>query len=798
MAYPGKILAAITAGTYQFRIGPTYNITEEYSAFGSRWPFLVFIGPSGNVARLPNPNRMENFEYKTSPVERPNLSPSGWRGSALVGSNCIEWIGKEMLFVVDRQAWSYNEVYVFAPGGLTDRLVQPADSPPLTMTMPRTDVRNGLGKSFFNGKLIGTVVQDGTYYKKIQSNRWEDRGLTTLLTVCDRTQFARTSMGVGDNASMFDYRQAYRPNTQLRFFSSDWCTRFYGGSTSTSGYLSVVEGFDLPWNHDAIFIGSFNDATNYGGNHLWQLDAQNLYNQFADYLQTQTIYHGGLLYVIKECAVGATRPGNVCGFGFTPLLMEGSQDIPIDFTIYDRSENHYINHEPTPYAQAPFDAQYKCPVVDGNKLYLLQPDGRFLQVVNGEVIQIVNIKSQLQLTSNYASGVYGGVLRSCGHYEEEDGSDSIWLGINTTYKCYGVKLGNTFHAFLNYQLENGRGGVMWATSTDMLNFTDQTSQLPASGIIAPSGFTQGEYLTKISPYQFSGYENFSTIYPQAATSGVPSGVVGKAIQTQPSGWIQASGIHGIWNGSGTFTGAYPADRTQWEIPMYYDAKTKFLFPTWTKEPIAFAKTGLVPTGVKFEGYRWNGVNNYHVYGVKDQTEEKVHLFFTEDVLNHSGPGDNAIGGNTGKNPPDQVLYYTLDQAGTWTFKNQFKSRRLSWVTPTDMLEPAVLLSSGTIRRPFPYENRTNQVVYQPFTVYDWPYFGKVNITAQYSTDYGDTWSAATPHATLSSGLSNVDTGSFAIDPSGTIGNQYMFAWDYLTDVGNNQFDWVQFRLRATG
>jgi hypothetical protein len=745
---------------------------------------------------------MEDWN-STVVVGQVNLSPSGWRGSALLGSNCIEWAGKEMLFVADRQAWEYHDIYVFAPGGIAGRLVQPAELPVLTISIPYTDVRNGLGKSFYyGGRLNGTVVQDGTYYKKIQCNRYGSfgagRGLTTLSTICDRVQCVRTSVGTSDPHSMFEYKQAYRPNSPSRFFSSDWCTRFRGGTVTTSGYLSIVEGFDLPWNFDCTSNGNFNDNTNYGGNHLWELDAQNSFNQFADYLQTQTIYHGGLLYVIKECAVGVTRPGNICGFGLTPLLIDGSKDIPIDHTIHDRSETHYINHEPSTQSQAPFDAQYKCPVVDGNKLYLVQSDGRFLQVVNGEVVEITNIKTQLQLTSSYASGVYGGSLKSCGHYEEEDGGDSVWFGPNTTYKCYGVKLGNTLHTFLNYQLENGRGGVMWATSTDMLNFTDQTSQLPASGIIAPSGFTQSEYLTKISPYQFSGYENFDTIWPQGAVSGLPSGVTGAARQVEPSGWIQASGVHGVWSGSGTFTGAYPEDRTQWDIPMYYGARTKFLFPTWTREPVGFAKDGLVPSGLQFEGYRWNGVNNYHVYGVKDETEEKVHLFFTEDVLNHSGPGDSQIGGNSGKNPPDQVLYYTLDQNGNWTFMNQFKSRRMSWVIPTDMLEPALLLSSGTVRRPFPYEDRTSQVVYQPFTVYDWPYFGKVNVTAQYSTDYGDTWNAATPHATLSSGLSNVDTGSFAVDPSGTIGKQYMFAWDYMTDVGNNQFDWVQLRLRAIG
>ena len=798
MAYPGKVLAAITAGTYQFRIGPNYALTENYNAFGPRWPVLVFIGPSGNVARLPEPSKMDDHEFKTSPVERPNLSSSGWRGSALVGSNCIEWIGKEMLFVTDRQGWDYHDVFVFAPGGLTDRLVQPAEYPSFTLTRPRTDIRNGLATSYYNGaKLYGSVVQDGTYYKKIQSNKYGGAGLTSLLTVCDRVQFTRTSRSVGDNGSMFDYRQAYRPNSQIKFYSIGWCTRFRGGTYSPSGYLSIVEGFDLPWNNDAV-AGSFGDNTNYGGNHLWELDAQNTFSQFADYLQTQTIYHGGLMYVIKECAVGVTRPGNACGFGFTPILIEGSQDIPIDYTMYDRAESHYINPTPQTTPKNPFDAQYKCPVVDGNKLYLLQPDGRLLQAVNGEVVQITNIKTQLQLTSNYASGVYGGVLRSCGHYEEEDGSDSLSYGPNTTYKCYGIKLGNTFHAFLNYQLENGRGGVMWATSTDMLNFTDKTSQLPASGIIAPSGFTQSAYLTKISPYQFSGYENFSTIWPLGAASGLPSGVTGKTIKAQPSGWIQASGIHGAWDGSGTYTGAYPADRTQWDIPMYFGAKTKFLFPTYTIEPTLFLKDGLIPVGDKFTGYRWNGVNNYHVYGVKDQTEEKVHLFFTEDVLNHTGPGDNQIAGTAGKNPPDQVLYYTLDQNGVWEFKNQFKSRRLSWVTPTDMLEPAVLMSSGTMRRPFPYEDRANGVVYQPFTVYDWPYFSEVDVAAQYSTDYGETWNSATAHTVLSSGLTNVNTGSFAVDPSGTIGKQYMFAWDYLTDVGNNQFDWVQFRLRAIG
>ena len=761
MYYPGKILAGLSVGGPPFlSVLPTTPSQPDYRSFGKYNPVLMFIGPSGNVARLPKPQD-EFSDYGFTDRGIPiRFSPSGWQGVGQIGSNCLAWGGNELLFFVDLYPGS-----IYTVGGLIGSFQPWGTSGPKDIPSAWPGVYNA-PRLADTGPLAGSIravwsfparVQDETYYRMIGRTGGGYYKNATLLTVAERCHvFNTTRFG----SAMPLYRNGYYyGGREIPYFTGD---EMVEGGGLGSGYVPILDGFAMiyPYYAQGVYYGA--------QQHHQRADGTYAYGVQGNVVQNRTIFFQGRLYLVSEAVISAGVPAAPCAYGMIPLLREGAYDEQVGWGAH----KGYVAYKPRTSAYTPFDGpKYRCPIKYNGRLLVLQNDGRLLEVADGQVTQLTTVQNELP-TSQWVSGVYGGDM-GYGHN-------------NNSYVCYGVQLGTTLHLFLNY-LKTGEGaGVAWVTTDDLVTWVDRTTSLPSSGIIPSSGLTQSQYLGRISPYKFSGWEDFTTVGPD----GWPSG----ATRCNPSGWVQISSIDTEWGGSGTFLNTnYNQTPDNWDVPMYYDQRTKFLSPTMVVEPTGFTE-GLAPVGVGPSGYRWDGVSNYHVLGVKDETEEKAHLFFTPDVINND-EGDPAI---TDLNPPNQTLYFILDQNMNWTFRNQFRCKRMAWVEPTDMVEPSILLESGNYEKRFPYEDRLNQVVYQPFTIYDWPLFTDVNLEVQYTLDYGANWSSATPHSTLSCSMTGLDTGSLAVDPSGTIGKEYTFAWDYMTDVGNNRHDHVQFRIRAVG
>jgi hypothetical protein len=765
--YKGKVLIAIgTGGNYMLGQGD-FNY-PVYSSYGALNPFMVFIGPSGNVARAPKPQELNgNGVYFGDIIRTP---ASGWSGMNSLGTNCCAWGGNELIFFCDGDRGTIVDsaamTNAFQPYGTDGVLEIPYAHPGDTWNTPRQYAGQSINSSPEENRpnAIRGRVQDDTYYKQIaRANANLYYKNHCLLTICDRCH----EIQLNPPGVYSVYCRAFKFATPHKYHSKEELEKGSAVYATGSGYISIMGGFA----HD----GWYGDTQNgYGGFLDWHyyLDVVKSTTSVADKTQGQSIFFQGRLYLIRETSVLVGTPALPSSYGLTPLMREGTEDYMLDSAYIP---DKYVTRSPVTSPYSPFDESYRCPIIWDNRLLLLQNDGKLFEVSDGSMRLLTDIKAALP-DSEWASGVWGGSL-GLGHD-------------NSSYKCYGVKLNDTLHVFLNYNKGLDVGGVCHLTSTDLENFLDKTQYMPQSGILPPSGWSQANYLNYISPYRFSGYENFYAV----DGDGQPLG----ATRCEPSGWTQSSGIYTEWHGSGTFVECdYDQTPDQWDIPMYFTPRTHHLFPTSVVEPIRFGNPdGLAPSGTRFDGYRWNGVTNYHVHGFKDQGEgfDKVHLFFTQDVINNP-EGDATI---DDFDPPRQCLYYVLDENESWQYRNQFAMKRVAWVEPTDMLEPSILLASGGPHNPYPHEDRVNKVVYQPYTIYDWPIFGKVDIQVQYSTDWGEHWYNASSHPTLSSGVTNVDTGSLATDPSGTIGKEYMFAWDYETDVGNNRFDWVQFRIRAIG
>lgn len=758
--YKGKIFAAIGAGGQ-------YQLSDpEYSSFGPKNAFLAFIGPSGNVARAPKPQELNGNGVLYGNIIR--TSVSGWSGMNSLGTNCCTWGANEFVFFYDGDRGTIIDgagmTCAFQPYGTDGVREIPWARDVDIWNSPRMYAHTDIGASPrpTAANAIRARVQDDTYYKQIaRDDRYSYYKNGSLITICDRCHHIHLNV----NAYAL-YLRTYKFGKLQKYWSQEELAKSHPSFHSGSGYISITDGFA----HD----GNYGGYTGYGGTFTWhwRIDATSSPTGPAANIQGQSLFFQGRLYMIKETSILAGIPALPCSYGLTPIVREGVKDYMLS-DVYTGSR--YVTLSPITSEYSPFSEGYRCPIAWGNRLLLLQNDGKLYELSDGSMRLLTDIKETLA-DSEWVSGVWGGSF-GFGHN-------------NAAYKCYGIKLGNTLHVFLNYRKGLDIGGVCWLTSTDLENFLDKTQYLPQSGIVPPSGWARSDYLNYISPYRFSGYENFRAV----DGNGQPLG----ATRCEPSGWTQTSGLYHEWYGSGTFVECdYTKSPDQWDIPMHHTARTHHLFPTSVTEPIRFGTpNGLAPSGTRYQGYRWNGVTNYHVHGVKDQDAgfEKVHLFFTQDVVNNPEGQANL----TDQNPPRQCLYYTLNEHEDWIFKNEFAMKRISWVEPTDMLEPSILLASGGPHKPYPYEDRINKVVYQPYTIYDWPIFGKVTVQVQYSTDWGGTWHNATRHATLSSGLSNLDTGSLAVDPSGTIGKEYVFAWDYEKDIGDNRFDWVQFRIRAIG
>ena len=808
-AYKGKILAAVGVGTEMQDRNLSADWQKQHYNFGSKNPFLMFIGPSGNVCRGPTPS---SIYVQATGVPQSTVgwkpSPSGryFTTKLLVGSNCLAWGGNELMMAVNIQGRAAASVYgkhegkvhywAFCPYVL-EKLEQPFHRivSSANKNNPIKGAEHEVSFSYNDNAYHPpkSVIQNGNYKMIAKSMKGEESspGVSAIKVVGDKICVSEISIGRSTNKnSLWSY---YVPGTQHKYWTIEELFDVHMASaTPASGYVGLMRGYGQGGSSAGQNGYNFTYAAHGGGGgHPGTLGTMDMTNQTVTTtnLQCELIEFQGRLYIVSSTRIGVNYPGVVCGNGFQNILFDLCQDKKVPRYV-SQGIDRYMALTPYVGEHVVFGNNYKCPIRYKDRLLFLQNNGILLEQVEGKIIQVADIKTQLSAQTTLASGIYGGGLEL-----------TVGEGENlSAYKCYGAELNGTLHVFLNYYngglSDNGEAeaGTLWATASGDLSFTHRA--LPNSGIIPPSGMTKAAYLSSISPFKFSGYQNFTAVDNVVGGIGQPSG---SASQCRPSGWIQRDGITTEWHGSGTFIDCdYSLSPSQWDVPMDYNNVDQFLAPTLTVEPSGFT-SGLQPSGIASSGYYWGGVCNYHIFGYPDQIENKLHLFFTEDIMHNNrrnGESDDIIASGA----PNQTLYYTLNgNTNEMIFMNQFCSKRLSWIEPMDMTEPSVLLSSGTISQPYPYEDRVAQVVYQPFTIYDYPFFRTVDVDVQYSNDNCLTWNDATPHSALSCGKTGLNTGSITVDPSGTIGSGYMFAWDYYADGlddTNIKHDWIQLRVRA--
>lgn len=250
------------------------------------------------------------------------------------------------------------------------------------------------------------------------------------------------------------------------------------------------------------------------------------------------IEHEGSFYFCSQNRVWATRIGHKGSFIYSDYW-DNRQDQVGDST------HGLALLDPDRGTQALFGGpQARVFAKHRGKLYMLQADGKVLEVLPGGLVLKKNLKTDgaLEMKSPWASGIEGGSLQATPL------SAAGQFPIPRVARPFLVSFNNQLHAFLNYEilsstLEQQTGypvakggedggltarGLCWFTSHDGVNWHDRTSmlgQVPtmASGIITPSGnkVQVPTWEATTSPYRFSAFQN--TNYPSGygARTGVP-------------------------------------------------------------------------------------------------------------------------------------------------------------------------------------------------------------------------------------------------------------------------------------
>jgi hypothetical protein len=415
--------------------------------------------------------------------------------------------------------------------------------------------------------------------------------------------------------------------------------------------------------------------------------------------------------------------------------------------------------------------------IHNGELYLLQGDGKVFEVHVAGLKQVGDIA---QLTTTWASGIYGGYVT--------EANQTAWGGASA-YRCYMASFNNQLHAFINfrstYKVAKGTDGssttgrgIFWATSFDGVNWTDQSPNLPGSGIQATSG-SLANWLTDTIPYRISGFTGYNRNTHnkwQAIASGKTLGFA----RCQPSGLRQHKMIPWIVN-SGTMLDTEGTAFGSLHCPLNRGAISGFLFPTFVQKPDHFRTYGspnqFRPEGIGASGYDYTGCHNFHISGFADEEESKLKLLFTEDFH-----GQGTWGAS---------LLYELNKSSGWTRKNYLaKSNQLNGLIPIDLYDPEILIPSGDLYNPNPRIDEVNETVSIDYKVYDWPYWSEVTTRLEYSINNGRTWNYA-------GGQRAVSAGTKLTDPSGTIGGAGRIIWNYGDQLSHStEYPNVQLRLRA--
>ncbi len=502
------------------------------------------------------------------------------------------------------------------------------------------------------------------------------------------------------------------------------------------------------------------------------------------------------IYAVTQWGGVAWKWGGKGNFLWTEEMLE-------DTRVGDPTESSYTAGRLTDDLTG--GSKGRCLAIHNDELFMLSNDGKVHVMRPDTVRQVADLTA---LGTHSSSGIIGGVMSRLGG----------GYGGTTFRRCFITSYNGQLHAFLNFTstfdvAKGSRGtttgrGVFWGTSFDGINWTDQSPNLPTSGIHSPSGggVTAGvpkiqitNWQTFTRPYRFSGFTgqlvipipNASGAYPEGygeqgiGAFNVPSGIE----PAQPSGFIQRD--IPLWtSGNLLETNNKPFD--QMTVPLEVGPISGYLYPTNVAYPAGFryqdpfvggplgkAQGGVFrPSGVGSSGLDYTGSENYHISGYVDEQKNKLKLSFTNDFAQDGG-----------------TLFFELNKASGWIQRNHLvHSKQTNGYIPIMLYDPEITIPSGSLANPNPAIDESNKTMTLEYRLYDWPFWDNVDVVSEYSLDYGQKWFTIKRQKNLS-------TGSLDTDPSGVKGVKQTLVWDYSNEgtpsLSKNQFfPHVQIRLTA--
>ena len=440
-----------------------------------------------------------------------------------------------------------------------------------------------------------------------------------------------------------------------------------------------------------------------------------------------------------------------------------------------------------------------------DNIFMLSNDGKVHRVTPHTVDQIADLTT---LGTPWSSGIVGGIMNRV-----PQPADGPFVG-NAFRRCFLTSFNGNLHAFLNFQTNfrltkgvfdgsNTGRGIFWATSPDGTTWTDRSIDLPASGIVSPSGgaITAGQqttphvqnWLSFISPYKFSGFTGpnatpipeasgqFPAVYGTVGLGGADT--AGGVFTAQPSGFRQID--IPLWTSGNLIDPEFtPFDSLK--APLEFNTISGFLFPTFIQYPEGFGFQSVsggpllfLPSGVGPSGFDYTGCNNYHISGYVDTQKRALQLHFSEDFED---------GGS---------IFFELNRDLEWSRRNYIPfSKQLNGYVPVMLYDPEVIIPSGHVLNPNPSIDEVSKTLTLKYKLYDWPFWNKVDVVSEYSLDYGKSWSFIRRQKQLS-------TGTLQSDPSGVIGTEHSLIWkwsdkdDSPHPISKNVWQpHMQIRLRA--
>ena len=741
-----------------------------------KWPYVVFIGPSGQLAQL--------------------LPPSGFTGKTPNPNSVGAFHAHEMSLSHVNIAWKRNRLVTCWSATLaTAGSMRPYAWNP----EPQTESKVNPGVAFnvdTNTNIANIVVADGQNWE-LWNDHVDRRDFGLLFPIHDAILWKNIRENVQDHFGLYKGNIIQRQSDPTYFWPAHGG---YGavGETDDEGW-SRLPGSNIPGNLVAEQEGV-----------VWRIGTA-AYPSNMSFNICDAVLHGDTFYYCTQHSVA----------GFT-LGAKGNfihSDFSVDTRVAQGSLTGYTERANT----GQLGASPRSMAVYKDKVWMLDNNGKFFEVRPGGVIQKADLST---LGTPWSSGIFGGQI--------DRTSDSLdWAGA-TAFRPLLKSFNNQLHAFLNFRtsfnVATGKGnsasktighGIFWATSHDGVNWSDRSAMLPASGIITPSGNTVqlATWLSEINPWRFSALQN--TNFPSGYGSINPWGQfppLSHGPEGQPSGFKQLGNIPflypdnlGLLNDTpGTAFGALA-------VPLTRGMLSGYLFPTRINYPSGYAfvnpsnpgtlnSDGIIiapnildqgsggvwmAIGQGQKGYDYTGCSNYHIAGCVDEDDpddKKLRLYFSRNFIDNVGDETSTL---------VQTLFYDLTSNSGFIQKNEaWHVGQLNGYIPIELYDPEVIIPSGTFHNPNPFVDTLNSRVKIDFIATDYGFWDSVNVRLQYSLDGGQSWA----NATTSGQKIGLSTSSILNDPSGLgidANQKHTLWWLYSQDISKNTFfPRVNLRIRA--